>query len=52
MIYRMLPGGSRILCIILDVLTGLDVFCTDPAQHLTAADDLDRDLFNVLSSVF
>ena len=33
---------------IYDMFSGLDLYCTDPAQHLTTAgqdlDDLDRDL--------
>ena len=33
----MLPGGSRITCMILDMFPGLDLYCTDPEQHLTTA---------------
>ena len=44
----MLPGGSRITCMILEMFAGLDLYYTDPEQHLTTAgrelDDLDGDL--------
>ena len=47
----MLPGGSRILCMIENVFSGLDLYCSDPAQHprktmsdLSDLSDLDRDL--------
>ena len=44
----MLPGGSRIICMIYHRFPGLDMYCTDPAQPLTTAggelDDLDHDL--------
>ena len=41
----MLPDGSRITCMIYDTFSGLDLYCTDPVQHLTREgydlDDLD-----------
>ena len=38
----MLPGGSRISFMILNMLPGLDLYCTDPAQHfITEGYDLD-----------
>ena len=47
----MLPSGSRKTCTIQDVLPGLDLYCTDPAQHLIVAgkdvDNLDRDTSDV-----
>ena len=33
----MLPGGSRMICVIQDMVQGLNMFYTDPAQHLTRA---------------
>ena len=48
MIWLMLPGGSRTICILEHVFPGLDLYYTDPAQTLTTAvkepDDLDDDL--------
>ena len=48
MIWRMLPGGSRKICMTYHTCHGLNLFDTDPAQHLIAAGqdlhDLDRDL--------
>ena len=43
----MLPGGSHTICIIQDMFPGLDLYHTDPAQHLiTAGEDLD-DLYDL-----
>ena len=42
MLVLMLPDGSRVVCVIYDMNPGLDLCCTDPAQHLITADqDLD-----------
>ena len=47
----MLPGGSRIICMIHHLLPGLDLYCADPAQPLTTAgeelDYPDHDLSKV-----
>ena len=47
----MLPGESRIICVIEDVFPALDLCYTDPAQHPTTAvwnlNDLYRDLSHV-----
>ena len=44
----MLPGETLTMCMIWHMFPGLDLYCTDPAQHLTTAgedlSDLDRDL--------
>ena len=44
----MLPRGARIICTIQDMLPGVDLYYTDPAQYLimigSELDDLDRDL--------
>ena len=38
----MLQGGSGKICMIYHMFPGLDLYCTDPAQHLiTAGEDLD-----------
>ena len=37
MIWLMLAGESRILCMTQHKFTGLELCCTDPAQHLTSA---------------
>ena len=34
MIWLALPGGSRKICMIEDDFPGLDLYYTDPAQHL------------------
>ena len=48
MILLMLPGGSRVTCMIWEMLPGLDLYYTDPLQHLITAgeelDDLGHDL--------
>ena len=48
MIYLMLQGGSRIICTVQDMILGMDLYDTDPAQNLVtpgqALDDLDSDL--------
>ena len=36
----MLPGGSRIICIIYNMFPGLDLYRTDPANLITAGWDL------------
>ena len=55
MIWLMMPSGSRTICMIEDNISELDLYYTDPAQHLTTArqdlDDLDHDLENDLSEV-
>ena len=33
----MLPGGSGNVCMIKRRVPGLDLYCTDPARHVTAA---------------
>ena len=44
----MLTGGNRITCMIQDMFPGLDLYYTDPAQHIITAgyglDDLYHDL--------
>ena len=51
----MLPGGSRITCMMYDMVPGFHLCCADPAQHLTTTgsdlNDLDRDLSDLLSDV-
>lgn len=37
MIYLMLKGGSCIMCMVWDMAPGLDVCCTDRAQHMMTA---------------
>ena len=37
MIQLMLPGGSHTICMIYDAFPGLDLYYTDPAQHLRTA---------------
>ena len=44
----MLPGGSRTICMIYHIFSGLHLYYADPAQPLTMAgqelDDLNHDL--------
>ena len=44
----MLPGGSRMMCMIWDMFPGLDLYYADPAQSLTTVgeeiDYLDHEL--------
>ena len=51
----MLPGRSRITCMIYHLFPGLDLYCADPAQPLTTAseelDDLDDDLCDLLDDL-
>ena len=55
----MLPGGNRIICMIERVFPGLDLYCTDLAQHIIrAGSDLEylsdgdiSDLFEVSNLV-
>ena len=47
MVELMLPSGGRRICMIQDMLPGLDPFYTDPAHLITACEDihdLDHDL--------
>ena len=36
----MLPGGSRITCMIEDIFAGLDLYYTDLTQYLITAGEL------------
>lgn len=36
----MLPSGSRVICVLLEVFLGLDLYSTDPAKCLVTAEDL------------
>ena len=52
----MLPDGRRTVCMVYGTIPGLDLYCTDLAQHLITAgsdlqDDLDRDLSNACTGM-
>ena len=51
----MLPGGSRLICMIYRTcFREVDLYCTDPAQHLTTSgwDEDDLDLSSVQRGKF